>query len=221
MSITTDHIIQRIRQIRKSKRFSIHDCATILGYPKKTYHSIEEGTTPLSLPELELLALYFGVSPALFFNDDQLPIYPLLLKEDIRPHYLNLRGKMIQAMLAGAQDRKGYSLKDIEEATDIPGDVLKAYNNGDCPIPLQDLLQIIDFLDIPLDALIEPVWEADNIPEKISTNDDWQPEFVETETNEIQVEEDPYQDMLAAFRSLPKTDQAQIAKILLDKLKSS
>lgn len=220
MSMTTDTIIQRIKQVRKSKRFSIHDCATILGYPKKTYHSIEEGTIPLSLPELELLALYFGVSPVVFFEDDHHPLYPLLLKEDIRPHYLILRGKMIQAMLAWAQESKGYAPKDIEKATDIPRDVLAAYNNGDRPIPLQDLLKISVFLDIPFETLTKPVWEGDKMPQKISINDDWQPEFVETESNEIPVEEDPYQDMLAAFKSLPITDQAQILKILLDKLKS-
>jgi transcriptional regulator with XRE-family HTH domain len=127
---------------------------------------------------------------------------------------------MIQAMLVVAQESKGYSLKDITKATNIPGDTLTAYINGDHPIPLQDLLQLSHFFDIPIDALIKPVWEIDSPPQKFNKSDDWQTEFIETEKNEISVEEDPYKDMLTAFKSLPISDQAQILKILLDKLKS-
>ena len=73
MTELTDHIPERIKTIRKSKRRSIHDCATILGLSKGTYLNIEKGLEPITLPELELLALYFEEDLSVFLNRDQSP----------------------------------------------------------------------------------------------------------------------------------------------------
>lgn len=218
---TTEVITKRIKYIRKSKRRSMHDCATILGLSRESYHAIEAGTTPLSLPELELLAIYLGVNPSDFLNEDSHhPLYSAYLDEDIRPQFLALREKMIQALIAIERTNNNLSWEDIEAATQISVDQLLEYDNGDSPIPLHDLIKISKYLEIPIDEFYEPVWSSATIKQTVAVNDDWQPEFSGEKPKEITLEDDPYRNLLTALKSLPLQDQADIAKILLEKLKS-
>jgi len=218
MSTNSDQIIIRVKHIRKSKRLSLKDCAKVLGISKKTYRSIEEGARSLSLPELELLAFYLGVVPsALLENDQSMAPFPNILKKDIRPHYLTLRNKMISALLTTVREDKVLPFEVLQEATQIPETILHAYENGEIPIPLTDLLMITEYLEIPHNVLFEPVWLADTDQEKPWSKNGWSPEFSQEETG---LEDDGYSVVLQALKRMPEADQAHIAKIILKKLRA-
>lgn len=218
---TTDVITKRIKYIRKSKRRSMHDCATILGVSRETYHDLEAGTAPLTLPQLELLAIYLGVDPSDFLEEDQNhPLYAAYLDEDIRPQYLSLREKMIRALIAIERTNRNMSLDDLEGATQVSVDKLQAYANGDLPIPLHDLITISKHLEIPLNALYEPVWSTTVTTNTEDAKENWQPEFADVESKEITPDDDRYRVILTALKSLPLQDQVEITKILLGKLRS-
>ncbi len=221
MPTTIEQITKRIKQIRKSKRIKIHDCASILGFPKETYLGIEEGITPITLPELELLAIYFGVDPSVFFDFGHLDIlYPTLLNDDIRSKFIILREKMIRAALAEARKKKNLTLEDIQKETDIPFAILQEYDNGNFPIPLNDLIKIGDYVNIPINMLLYPDW-AQSAPHHENQNlGDWHPEFNKITTQEVLSDNEPYENLINALKKLPNEDQAQIAKFLFEKLKS-
>jgi transcriptional regulator with XRE-family HTH domain len=220
MSIAHDIITNRIKHIRKSKRRSMHDCATILGMTRETYHNLESGTYPFTLPELELLAIFLGVEPTDFLDEEYHQPYSDFLNEEIRPRYLTLREKMIRARIAIERVKKAVTLEEISQATLIPVNILQSYETGEQPVTLENLVKISTYLDLPLNALLAPFWKKTDASAEMDFDGSWQPEFVEEIKPEAALMDDPYQDLLKALKILPPNDQAQIAKLMLEKLKS-
>ncbi len=217
MPTDTDLVIKRIRHIRKSKHLRMKDCAKALGGSKKTYRSIEEGNTPISLPELELIAFYLGVTPtALIEKDPNFEPYSIPLRKDIRPYYLILRRKMVGALISVARKSKAVSVDDLQQATQISADKLYAYEQGDMPIPLTELFLISDYLEISHKALFATVWMSDNTQEYPWLKNNWWQEFSKEEPKP---DDDVFKELLQALKQMPKTDQAEIAKIILEKLR--
>ncbi|MFU8826752.1 MAG: helix-turn-helix domain-containing protein [Brevefilum sp.] len=221
MAETNDLILKRIKYIRKSKRRSIHDCATILGLSNETYHGVERGTTSLSLPELELLAIYFGENPSDILSRDQPPrSYAAFLQEDLRQQFIQIRQKMLRALISQEREIHGITLEDLQEATQIPLETLQAYDTGTEPIAIDDLIKISTVLEIPLDALHEPLWPSKTDPTEKAVRETWHPEFEPDNKAGDPPLDEQYADVFKAFSRVSKEDQAFIAKYLLEKLRS-
>lgn len=218
MSIDSALVTKRIRLIRKSKLLRKKDCAKALGVSKETYRRYEDGSKPLSLPELELLGLFLGVTPVSLIDHNQsYEEISKLFQKDIRPHFLILRRKMIGALISASRKSKALSVEDLQQTTQINADNLYAYEKGNTPIPLADLFLICDYLDIPLKALFESNWAAENnqsLP--IQESDLYQV----LPNDEKKPEEDDFMSLLEALQRLSKSDQAEIAKLILEKLRS-
>jgi len=222
MSKKSAGIIKRIKYTRKSKGHSKQDCAKILGIAEETYRSIETGKTSLTLPQIELLSIFLGIKlPTLFEEKPPHLPHAIVLNDDVRPHYLVLRNKMIRAMLSIELENQSLTLEIIAQGTHIPLNVLQRYDSGEEPVPMDDLLKISDYLGISMDALYEPIrfFEMQQEPSAVRT--DWQPEFSDEETQKAPIEDNPYVDLLKAFRKIPTVDQAHIAKAILEKLKNA
>jgi transcriptional regulator with XRE-family HTH domain len=221
MSKRLDAIIKRIKYTRKISERSKQDCARILGISKESYHIIESGKTPITLPQIELLSIFLGLklSDLLEEKPPQTP-HAIVLKDDIRPHYLTLRDKMIRAMLSIELENQSLTLEDVAQATQISLLVLQRYDSGEEPVSMDNLLKISDYLGISIDTLYEPIGLFDKQRETSSVSTDWQPEFADVETQKSSTEDDHYVNLLKAFRRIPMVDQAHIAKTILEKLKS-
>jgi len=221
MPETVDFVLKRIKAIRKSKRRSIHDCATILGISKETYHDIEKCTIQLTLPELELLAIYLGENPADLMNSKHSSLAnSAFLSEDLRPQFMNIREKMVRALIAMQRKQRSVTLEDMHLATHITLEKLEAYDDGTLPIPIDDLIKMCSFLEISLDSLHEPIWPTRAEPDKNRPHADWQPEYHSSESKGTPDHEEPYSDILKALKKVPKQDQAFIAKYLIEKIRS-
>lgn len=216
---TDTHLISsRIRDIRKSKHLRTKDCAKALGVSKETYRNFEKGLSPISLPELELIAFYLGVTPtALIENNQGFTAFSNLLHEDIRPQYLTLRRKMVGAMISAAREVQAVSVEDLKQATQIPADRLYAYEKGDIPIPLSDLFLISDYLEISYKALFATVWldeSSDGYPWQENKNPQ---DFSNADSAP---DDDVFSVLLHAIKQMSSSEQAQIAKIILEKLRT-
>jgi len=221
MTQKPEKVIQRIQQIRKRKLRSIYECASLLDIPREHYLQFEEGTNPLALPDMELLASFFDVPLSSFFNNPANETCPLsTLPHETRSAYKDLRHKMIQVKFILLREEAGISLKVLHESTGIPLEALENYDRVNSPIPLDHLCQICSFLGQPINAFFSQEPDFIDDSEGSLPQPKWKPEYPEGGNTEAQGTEDPYIQLVDALKKIPKEDQARIAKILLNNLKS-
>ena len=214
-----ENISNRIKQIRKIKQRSLHDCAKLLEISKEDYLQFEEGQASLSLPELELLAIFLEVPPEMLLDESDIEFDNFsLLQEGKKSIFVALRNKMIGAQLAFERTNNGISLDELNENTGISLEVLLTYEDNNASIPLNHLFLICNELDLDIKSLLlqENFAEMDGAQEQIER----QPEFSKV-VSEFETEDtDLYQEIIRGMKRLPEEDQADIAKFLLKKLKS-
>jgi transcriptional regulator with XRE-family HTH domain len=133
----------------KSKK----DCAAALGVTAGAYAAYEDGRRDLSLPELELLANYLNVPIGGFFdNTDRLveeePPVP-------REQVVELRQRIVGALLRKARVDKNVSQKDLAEHIGISPRRMTEYEFGQKPIPVSHLQEMADALDVPMSYFVD------------------------------------------------------------------
>jgi transcriptional regulator with XRE-family HTH domain len=206
---------EKIKTIRKSLHFSIHDCAKLLGIPQGNYLAFEKGEQQLSLPDLEILALYFGLPIKTLFKENSRRLYQLtLLHDNIRSHYQLLRQKIIRTQLVLERKAAGFTLETLQEATGIPLETLQTYEQDGLPIPIDDLQNICNHIGKRMDIFFPGDGDFENLlgvqEEEMEFPDD-QPDPDSEESLE---------ELLTVLKKVPKEEQAEIAKALLNKLRS-
>lgn len=144
-----------IRDARLASRRSVKECAEAIGVTPATFRAYEEGRKAPSLPELEVLAYYLDLPLEHFWSKETLsdapaPTAPLNL--DL---ILNLRRRMIGAMLRQERTNAGLSLKTLAERAHLPPARLKAYELGEKPIPLPELEVLLQIIDTPLEPFLD------------------------------------------------------------------
>ncbi len=135
-----------IRDARQAARRTPDECAKAMGITKGVFRAYEDGRHAPSLPELELLAYYLKLPIDHFWgkaslSDEQPAQEPLDL-----PRLIELRQRMIGALLRQQRTNANLSVKTISEETGIPGARLKAYELGERAIPLPELEALISAL---------------------------------------------------------------------------
>jgi transcriptional regulator with XRE-family HTH domain len=133
----------------KSKK----DCAAALGVTAGAYAAYEDGRRDLSLPELELLANYLNVPIGGFFdNTDRLveeePPVP-------REQVVELRQRIVGALLRKARVDNNVSQKDLAEHIGISPRRMTEYEFGQKPIPVSHLQEMADALDVPMSYFVD------------------------------------------------------------------
>ncbi len=133
----------------KSKK----DCAAALGITAGVYTAYEDGRRDLSLPELELLANYLNVPIGGFFdNTDR------LVEEESpvpRDQVIELRQRIIGALMRKARTDKNVSQKDLAEHIGISPHRITEYEFGQKPIPIAQLQEMAEVLDVPMGYFID------------------------------------------------------------------
>lgn len=214
---------KRIQNIRKANRRSIHDCASLLDITKEQYLGFENGTAQLTLPDVELLARFFDVPLTAFFDESPLDNLTLSLPErSHRPQYKHLRHKMIRAKFNMLREKTGVTLEELHEKTGIPQKDLSDFDNISTPIPISNLIMIADCLGESLDYFLDENYQTiENQPDQDNQKTPkWQPEYPEIDKADDNREDDPYEQLVSALKIIPKEEQAQIAKILLQYIKT-
>jgi transcriptional regulator with XRE-family HTH domain len=206
---------EKIKIIRKSLHFSIHDCAKLIGIPQGNYLAFEKGDQQLSLPDLEILALYFGLPLEALFHENIRRLYQIsLLDDNIRSHYQLLRQKIIRTQLILERKSAGMTLDSLEEATGISLDTLQAYERDGTPIPIDDLQNICNQLGRQMEIFFPDESDIDLMNLSTGSEGETEEQQPEPETQEA------LEELMTVLKKVPKEEQAEIAKALLKKLRS-
>lgn len=130
---------------------TVADCAAILGLPPEQYTQAERGQHIISLPELEVLAIYLKVPMAHFWGSHT-------LGNQKQPDYhtmLTLRNRIIGSQLRQARIEAGRSPEEIASHLGVDGPTLRGYESGRIAIPLLQLEKVAKYLRVNLDYFLE------------------------------------------------------------------
>jgi transcriptional regulator with XRE-family HTH domain len=128
-----------IYDARTSERRSIPECAQAIGVSDEIYQSFENGSRAPTLPEVEVLAYYLNINLDHFWGrysitenkkEDQLTHIPRLIQ---------LRQRMIGALVRQVRTTANLSAKEIAERTGISETDLRSFELGERGIPLPEL----------------------------------------------------------------------------------
>lgn len=129
------------------------DCAAVLDMSVTGYAACEDGRDDLSLPELEVLANFLKMTITAFFDRPE----RLVMDEPERPYeqIVELRQRIIGALLRQARVEKGQSAADVAEALGVTTKRLTEFEFGAKPVPLALLQELADILDVPMSYFID------------------------------------------------------------------
>jgi transcriptional regulator with XRE-family HTH domain len=127
-----------LRDARLNAERSIEECAALLRVSVKDILSWEYGDAVPSLPQIELLAYYLGVSVSHFWGIATLEsTYGRHF--DFQLEYVALRNRMIGALLRQAREELNKGLEQLSQETAIPAPQLELYELGEVAIPMHEL----------------------------------------------------------------------------------
>ena len=135
-----------IRDARLAARRSPEDCAKAMGVTRGIFRSFEEGKRAPTLPQLELLAFYLKLPIEHFWSKASLSGEQPAAEPLDMPRLVELRQRMIGALLRQERTKASMSVKSLSEETGIPSARIKAYELGERPIPLPELEILISSL---------------------------------------------------------------------------
>jgi transcriptional regulator with XRE-family HTH domain len=139
-----------IRDARLTMGKSVEECSDLMGVSTEKFHAFELGETSPTLPELEIFSYSTNIPPDHFWSDVS------LVQEDFstpivdREQFLNLRQRMIGALIRQARDEAGITLEDFAQDLEISPGQLEAYELGQESIDIPTLEEISARLDRPL-----------------------------------------------------------------------
>jgi transcriptional regulator with XRE-family HTH domain len=135
-----------IAEARENAGVPADDCARALGLPAEAYEQAEQGAVPLSLPQLEVLAMVLNVPMAYFWHGEQLPKAP----ETDYATYMALRQRIVGVSLRQARVEFGWSVERLADEAGLSEAQLAAFERGDEPVPYLLLASLADLLDVSL-----------------------------------------------------------------------
>jgi len=159
-----------IREARQRARKTLKECAAALGCSPYTLSQIEHGRSPVSLPQLEVLAYILGVPLEYFLHNGQLPeepAPPVPLAE-----VMALRRRIIGALLRQARLQAGKTQSECAELLGCSVSRISQYEFGQRDIPLPALEVLADFLEVPLEYFLDE--QSPLVPPRERERRDWE-----------------------------------------------
>ena len=152
---TYPEIGRQLTKAREAAGMSAKECALVLGLPTKKYQKLETGGVIPSLPEVEILAHFFGVLPKDILEGNQLEFEEKAATREQLQQIMQLRHRILSATLQLARSQQNLSLKEISHLSGVSSARIKRYEMTSVPIPLNDLTALCKALEIPLRTLFD------------------------------------------------------------------
>jgi transcriptional regulator with XRE-family HTH domain len=140
-----------IKDARVHARRSIDECARALGISPEEMSEAERGEYIVSLPQLEVLAVYLDVPMAHFWGTHTLDgpeeaDYSMLL---------HLRNKMVGGLMQQARLEADVTLDEMADQLDVDEEQMRRYEQGLEPISFLQLEKAAQFLDVNINYFVE------------------------------------------------------------------
>lgn len=140
-----------IQDARSHAGRSIEDCAAVLSISPEEFRKAESGEYIVSLPQLEVLAIYLDVPMAHFWGTHTLP-------EPEKHDYgdlLALRHKIIGGLLRQARLEAGRYQEDLAEQIGVSAPEIEAYELGTAALPYLHLEKLAKYLGVSMDYFVD------------------------------------------------------------------
>ena len=140
-----------IRGARQHNGRSIEDCAQVLGITPESFALVEEGEQAVSLPELEVLAVYLDIPMGYFWGTHT-------LEGTGQPSFqemLNLRHKIVGGLLRQARLDAGLTVEEIAEKAGEEEATIEAYETGQVKIPYLRLEELAKILGLSISHFLD------------------------------------------------------------------
>lgn len=121
-----------IRDARLHAGRTVADCARVLGSTPEAFTAVERGIENLSLPDLEVLAMYLGVPLDHFWGDKTLGAPHRINYDDI----LIERQRAVGQALTAAREAVERSAADAAKELEVDVETIEAYEAGTTAVPL-------------------------------------------------------------------------------------
>jgi transcriptional regulator with XRE-family HTH domain len=144
-----------ITDARLYARRTPEEACMLLGWDPYQLESLESARVAPSLPELEALAAIYAVPVDHFFGSKSLSDEMPKLRIETMNQRLQLRQRIIGAMIMQARTKQSLTREDIAILTDIDVEDLVEYELGQIPIPVTDLEDITEVMEIDLASWID------------------------------------------------------------------
>lgn len=158
-----------LRDARESAARTVEDCARLLRVTPAQIEIWELGEETPTLPQLELMAYYLDVPVSHFWGMETLRV-SRGGQEKNQPEYINLRNRMIGAMLRQAREESQASLDDLSEMTGIPVDQINHYELGEATPPIHELTTLAGGVNKNVSHFLE---SDSQIGELLATREAW------------------------------------------------
>lgn len=132
-----------IRDARVAERRSIKECADAIGVKPGIFRAYEEGRRSPSLPELEALVYFLKLPIGQFWGTETISDAPEPMTVEDITRLINLRQRMIGALLRQERTRVNMSIRHLASETGISQSRLKAYELGERPVTVPELESIL------------------------------------------------------------------------------
>lgn len=144
-----------LHSVRDRARMSPEECAYVLGVPPETLVAYEEGSKPISLPELELLTRFLDVPMSAIRTTETVADIQADKKLPNPTLYLMLRHRIVGARLRQLRSEANRTQQDLAEMLECPLGTIKEYEFGKYPIPVAELEVVCRALNVPLSYFLD------------------------------------------------------------------
>lgn len=140
-----------IQQARLHAGRTVAECAHILALAVEDFGEVENGRFPLSLPDLEALAIFLEVPMGYFWGT-------AALQQPNQPNYttfIALRHRIIAVLLRQERLKAKQSVAEAAQAIDCAPADLEAYESGKTPVPYLTLEALSKHYDAPISTFVD------------------------------------------------------------------
>lgn len=140
-----------MQDARDHRERTLEECARVLALTDKAYEQAEAGEHPVSLPQLEALAIYLRIPMGYFWGSASLPQEAEVDFDDM----LTLRNRVIGVLLNQLRLRAGRSRAEVAEHLALDEALIETYELGETAVPFLHLEQLCHYLDGSVNLFLE------------------------------------------------------------------
>jgi transcriptional regulator with XRE-family HTH domain len=144
-----------IMDARRQSRHAINECAEAIGVSAEQFEDFEKGNRAPSMPQLELLALFFNLPIEHFWGKQALSTTEARLALQEKERLVLLRNRVIVTNLRIARSSAGISIEALAEKSGISLTELQRFEAGELAIPVTALEVLANALDIPIERFYD------------------------------------------------------------------
>ena len=170
-TLTPEFIAENLSRAREISGKSIKECSMLLGIPTSRLKNFENGKISPSLPELESLSFLYRIPVSVICLNNGVSNYIQTPESDQVKRLLDIRQQIIATKILIARESADVSLSTLSKVTSIPTSRIKRYEKGTSPIPIDELISILEALKQDPQGYFDhksPVGDWQNLQSRIS-----------------------------------------------------